>query len=144
MKVTVTIAGRAFEVEVGDVHARPIIATIDGERFELWPEMEQPTAVVPRSTAAASAVTARAPEPATDHVAAGDAGRIVRAPLPGVIVSVAVQPGTTVTHGQELCVLEAMKMKNAIRAARAGRIAAVRVAVGQRVRHHDVLLEFAD
>ncbi len=66
----------------------------------------------------------------------------VRAPIPGVIVSVAVQPGQAVTVGQELCVLEAMKMKNVIRAPRAGVIAAVRVAVGQTVKHKDVLVEY--
>jgi biotin carboxyl carrier protein len=66
----------------------------------------------------------------------------VPAPLPGVIVAVSVQPGAEVSLGQELCVLEAMKMKNAIRAPRAGRIVSVHVAVGQTVKHRDVLVEY--
>jgi propionyl-CoA carboxylase alpha chain len=61
-----------------------------------------------------------------------------------VIVSVAVQPGDTVQVGQELCVLEAMKMNNTIRAARAGTVARVNVSVGQHVKHGEVLLEYAE
>jgi biotin carboxyl carrier protein len=45
--------------------------------------------------------------------------------------------------GDELCALEAMKMRNAIRATRAGRIATVHVAVGQHVKHQELLVEFA-
>ncbi len=69
---------------------------------------------------------------------------VVRAPIPGVIISIAVQPGDTVEVGQELCVLEAMKMKNAIRAPRAGTIGKVLAAVGEHVQHHDLLIEFAE
>jgi biotin carboxyl carrier protein len=66
------------------------------------------------------------------------------APLPGVVASIAVHPGTVTSIGQELCVLEAMKMKNAIRAGRAGRIAAVHISVGQHVRHNDPLVDYTD
>ena len=64
--------------------------------------------------------------------------------LPGVIVAVSVKPGDVVEHGQELCIIEAMKMKNVIRASRAGTIGAVHVTLNQHVKHHDVLLEFTD
>jgi biotin carboxyl carrier protein len=68
----------------------------------------------------------------------------ILAPLPGVIIAISVKPGDVVEHGQELCVIEAMKMKNVIRAARAGTIGAVHVTLNQHVKHHDVLLEFTD
>jgi glutaconyl-CoA/methylmalonyl-CoA decarboxylase subunit gamma len=68
----------------------------------------------------------------------------VLAPIPGVIISIDVKPGDTVEHGTTLCVLEAMKMKNAIRATRAGKIGAVQINVGETVRHNQVLIEFAD
>jgi hypothetical protein len=48
--------------------------------------------------------------------------------MPGLIVSVAVAPGQEVKLGQELCVLEAMKMENVLRAERDGAIAEVNVA----------------
>ena len=70
--------------------------------------------------------------------------REVRAPIPGVILIVAVQPGASVTPGQELCVLEAMKMRNPICAGRAGVIQTVHVTAGKHVQHREVLMEFAD
>ncbi len=70
--------------------------------------------------------------------------REVRAPIPGVILTVAVQPGASVTPGQELCVLEAMKMRNPICAGRAGIIQTVHVTAGKHVQHREVLMEFAD
>lgn len=144
MKIRVKIDGRAFEVEVGDPHTRPVVATVDGERVEVWPEEvgSAPTRTDSRVSAAPTTAAPAAPQPATGIVA--DASRAVRAPLPGVIVSLAARPGSAVTAGQELCVLEAMKMRNPVRATRAGQIAAVHVTVGQHVKHHDLLLEFAD
>jgi biotin carboxyl carrier protein len=125
MNVTVKIGERTFVVEVGDLRARPVVTTIDGEQFEVWPEGEPSNHRAPL------------PRPASLNGA-----RVVPAPIPGVIISVAVQPGTQVSTGQELCVLEAMKMKSAIRAARAGRIGAVHVSAGQHVTHRQPLMEY--
>lgn len=150
MKLIVKIETQSFEVEVGDIHARPIIATIDGEPFEVWPEDVQlvrpsATLTVPVTTStvpAPQAAPQAAPRPSISPTAT--AGKAVHAPLPGVIVAVNVTPGDAVTHGQELCTIEAMKMKNVIRANRTGTIAAVHVALNQHVKHHDVLMEFTD
>ena len=81
--------------------------------------------------------------PSPTPVSGGDKARWVRAPIPGVIVAIAVKPGAKVQIGDELCALEAMKMRNAIRATRAGQIAAVHVTVGQHVKHQELLVEFA-
>ena len=56
-----------------------------------------------------------------------DTSRQVRSPMPGLIVRVAVAPGDEVKLGQELCVLEAMKMENVLRAERDGVVAEVRM-----------------
>jgi glutaconyl-CoA/methylmalonyl-CoA decarboxylase subunit gamma len=157
MKLIVKVENQSFEVEVGDIHDRPIIATIDGEPFEVWPEdvqLVRPSATLTTPVAAASTLhpaphsapqAAPAVAPKSSGTAAPvTAGKAVNAPLPGVIVAVSVKPGEIVTHGQELCTIEAMKMKNVIRAGRAGTIAAVHVTLNQHVKHHDVLLEFTD
>ncbi len=155
MKLIVKVETQSFAVEVGDIHARPIIATIDGEPFEVWPEdvqLVRPSAAltVPVTTSAASApqpatrpASPAAPVPATPSAPA-TAAKTVHAPLPGVIVAVNVKPGEAVAHGHGLCTIEAMKMKNVIRASRAGTIAAVHVTLNQHVKHHDVLMEFTD
>jgi biotin carboxyl carrier protein len=130
MKVKVRIDGHTYEVEVGDLNARPIVAVVAGEQYEIWPEEEQSSRPVPGSAAAG-------PGPAGNG-----AIKVVLAPLPGVIGTVAVQPGSEVVVGQELCTLEAMKMNNTIRSPRAGQIAVVHVSAGQHVQHHDVLVEY--
>jgi len=63
------------------------------------------------------------------------------APLPGVIKSIGVRSGQRVAPGDELLVIEAMKMDNVIRAQRAGVIGVIHVAEGRQVAHGELLLE---
>jgi biotin carboxyl carrier protein len=150
MKLIVKVENQSFEVEVGDIHARPIIAIVDGEAFEIWPEdvqLVKPTAVVGQAanlTGPAQPATGKAAPAPSASAALTSGAKNVLAPLPGVIVAVSVKPGDAVEHGQELCIIEAMKMKNIIRAGRAGTIGTVRVTLNQHVKHHDVLLEFTE
>ncbi|MCG8353046.1 MAG: acetyl-CoA carboxylase biotin carboxyl carrier protein subunit [Chloroflexales bacterium] len=153
MKVTVTVAGQTYQVEIANLHARPVLAVVDGETFEVWPEEETTTLEAPASramnTPSSSASPPIAPTVSSPSRYAATApsvdgqAAVVRAPIPGVIVAISVQSGATVTVGQELCVLEAMKMENTIRAPRAGTIAAVCVTVDQHVKRQDVLVEYA-
>jgi propionyl-CoA carboxylase alpha chain len=89
-------------------------------------------------TRAAAEYAARTPPKAPP-----DTSRLVRSPMPGLIVSVAVAPGQEVKLGQELCVLEAMKMENVLRAERDGAIAEVNVAPRDTVAADQILLTFA-
>ncbi len=152
MKVTVTIDDEQFEVQIADLYARPIVAEVDGQRYEVWlnetpvarPVSSTPAAGTAIPAPSATARPAAAPAaPAADAPPAASSSRIL-APIPGVIVAISVQPGDTVEPGQQVCILEAMKMKNIIRAPRSGTIGAIRVSPGQHVRHHDVLIEYAD
>jgi biotin carboxyl carrier protein len=150
MKLIVKVENQSFEVEVGDIHARPIIATIDGEAFEVWPEdvqLVRPTVQVGQVThlpTPAQPAAGRPTPTSSAPAAAASTAKSMLAPLPGVIVAITARPGEAVEHGQELCVIEAMKMKNVIRASRAGTIGAVHVTLNQHVKHHDTLLEFTD
>jgi glutaconyl-CoA/methylmalonyl-CoA decarboxylase subunit gamma len=140
MKLRVKIQNRTYEVEVGDLLARPIKATIDGQVFEVWPEEAASQPAETQSPGAAPAM----PAPTAATVQAPVTSGAVLAPIPGVIISIEVKPGDRVEHGTTLCILEAMKMKNAIRATRAGKIGSVQINVGETVRHSQVLMEFAD
>ncbi len=140
MKIRVKIDEKTYDVEVGDLNGRPILATLEGETFEVWPAEES----AELSPAAVEPGCEPTPAPAAAGGLAVDKSKSVQAPIPGVILSVAVKPGDSVKTGQELCMLEAMKMKNAIRANRDGKIANVLVASGDTVRHGQVLMEFAD
>ena len=81
----------------------------------------------------------RFPPPGQD----GDEGSL-RAPLPGTIVAVRVAVGDEVTSGQELLVIEAMKMQHVVRADRAGRVADLPARVGATVEVGAVLAALDD
>jgi propionyl-CoA carboxylase alpha chain len=72
-----------------------------------------------------------------------DSSRLVLSPMPGLIVAIRVKPGDAVKAGQELCVLEAMKMENVLRAERDGTVAQIQVAQRDTVAADQVLLTFA-
>ena len=65
----------------------------------------------------------------------------LRAPMPGLVVRVQVEPGQAVAAGAGLVVLEAMKMENELRAAAAGVVRSVRVTAGEPVEKGQVLVE---
>ena len=144
MKIQVVVDNQSYTVEIEDIHARPVLATVLGEQFEVWPEgagesviarTDAPTISVPEAQPVSSAL-----EPPEDT----SGGQEVLSPLPGVIVAILVSPGDEVTRGQELCTLEAMKMKNAIRSNREGKIASIEVDVGDQVSHGQVLITFEE
>ncbi len=70
------------------------------------------------------------PQGQTGHAHTGDA---VLAPMPGLVAKLPARPGATVTKGDPLIVLEAMKMEHVLTAPRDGRIAEVLVAEGDQV-----------
>lgn len=64
----------------------------------------------------------------------------IRAPMPGLIVDVAVEVGQDVKAGQTLVILESMKMENELKAPRDGKVHAVHVKAGQNVEQNKTLV----
>ncbi len=73
---------------------------------------------------------------------APDTSRFLLSPMPGLLVSLAVAPGQEVKAGQELAVVEAMKMENLLRAERDGRVASLHAAPGDSLATDQAILEF--
>ena len=72
-----------------------------------------------------------------------DTSDLVMSPMPGTLISFAgVQEGDHVVTGQELCVVEAMKMQNIIRSPREGIIAKLNVETGAALVTDQVIIEF--
>lgn len=140
MKVHVKIGDRIFDVDIESINTRPIIARVEGDEFEVWPENgiqaeggENP-ALIPLGVATA---------PTTQPASASTPGeKLLVAPLPGTVIEVFVKPGEYVETGHVVLVIEAMKMKNSIRSVRSGKVAAVLVSAGQTVMHKQPLVEF--
>jgi len=71
-----------------------------------------------------------------------EADHEIRAPMPGLVLSVLVEPGAVVSTGDGLLVLEAMKMENELRATGDGVVSRVYVAPGDAVGKDAILIEF--
>lgn len=148
MKIRVQIDEKVFDVEVGDLSTNPVTTVVDGEVIKVWLDAgdapaHAPAPVVKATPYAPVQAAAPAPRPSSPGVT-GDKSKQVVAPIPGTILAVSVKEGQEVTFGQELATLEAMKMKSAIRANRAGKIAAIRVAAGDKVSQNQALMDYAD
>jgi propionyl-CoA carboxylase alpha chain len=72
-----------------------------------------------------------------------DTSRQILSPMPGLVVSVEAREGEEIKEGQIICVIEAMKMQNIIRAERDGVIRTLGARAGETVAADDVLVEFA-
>jgi biotin carboxyl carrier protein len=101
-------------------------------------------AAAPRAATAAPAATTAPAASAPARKPAGGGKGTLSAPMPGVILEVNVKPGDTVTRGQQVAVLDAMKMHNSIGAPQAGVIAEIYVSAGQSVDHGTPLLKFKE
>ena len=82
-------------------------------------------------------------KPTPSNVSEPITGTVVSAPMPGRIIQVLVKPGDKVQAGQDVVILEAMKMENSITANQAGTIKQVLVAEGDTVAVDTPLVEIA-
>lgn len=128
------INGNEYNVAINSVEGKNASVTVNGTAYQV--ELEEAPAAAPVqaqvSAPVAAAAPAAAPAPAPAPAAAG-AGKAVTSPLPGVIIAVKVNVGDTVKAGQEVAVLEAMKMENSIEATHDGTVTAINVAKGDSV-----------
>jgi len=141
----VKINDQIYEVEVPNPTDRPVHVTVNGDPLEVW--VEEPAGekaqVLPISTAVQIPAPAAPPQPITKAQPTAGTGAIT-APLPGVVTVISAQIGDTIEPGQELCILEAMKMNNPIRATVHGTVKAIHVRVGQQVQHGAPLFTIGD
>ena len=137
----ITINGNEYTVVVPNPHERPVRAIVNGETIEVNVENDTPTALLVGSknsfTTNSEISESVIPQYNTSQPTlqtSGSSGDI-KSPLPGIIVSISVTEGDRVQPGQELCVLEAMKMNNPIRSTVSGTVTKIFVAIGQQVQH---------
>lgn len=126
MKYKITLNDKTYEVEV----ERGVAEIVD--EYAYAPPVA--TAAPVAAPAAAAPVSAPAAAPA-----AAAAGEKITAPMPGAILSVQVKVGDTVKEGQNIMLLEAMKMENEILASVSGTVVQLCVAKGSTVNTGDLL-----
>jgi acetyl-CoA/propionyl-CoA carboxylase, biotin carboxylase, biotin carboxyl carrier protein len=120
--------------ELGDGAPFEVVAEVDGRRFEVRMHGD----VMPASSVV-SLPRPKAPlKPDSDR--SGD-DTLLRSPIQGTVVRIAVEPGDSVERGQTVCVVEAMKMENDVTAHRAGVLATLAATSGMAVRVGDPIAE---
>ena len=162
MKYRVAVAGREFEVEIENdtvrLADRAVECRLEGApgaplRRLVRDGSSRAFVVLPEGRGAwrllsgGQRVDAVALDPRALAVRSGGAGApashagAVRAPMPGRVVRVLVEPGAAVTQGQALIVVEAMKMENELTSPATGTVARVHVAAGDRVEKGAALVD---
>lgn len=150
---SLTVEGTVYEVEIeGEtviVNGRPFTVTLDGNRAEVngasyEVELQGDQATV-NGIAYAFQVQEKKERPGEEapprvvRAAAEEAGAVT-AIMPGKIIRVLVKEGDEVQEGNVVCVLEAMKMENELRAGKSGLVKEVTVEPGSDVEMGEVLV----
>jgi biotin carboxyl carrier protein len=136
MKYVVKVADQYYEVEIEDIHARPIIARVEDQEFEVIPEDGAKLAIQKEKKELKAVESSK--HPSSPNTTPGE----LTAPLPGTVIEIFVRTGEYVEAGQVMLIIEAMKMKNSIRSTRAGKITEVLVSAGETVAHKQALVRF--
>ncbi len=128
------INGNTYKVAVGDIDNNIAQVEVNGTPYKV--ELEKKAAPVtivnaPRPSAAPRTQTGA--KVIAKPTSSADGAYAVKAPLPGVVISISVKVGDTVKSSDTVLLLEAMKMENAIHAGRDGKVIAINVNAGDSV-----------
>lgn len=129
----ITINGMTRDVTLLEKDHTRVVFLLDGKRHEVE---VAPTFSAPVNQPASVPASALPAQQTGQNMSGPD----IYAPMPGVIVSVDVAEGDTVTMGQRVCVMEAMKMENNIAATTGGVVTQVLVSAGEEVQNQQILI----
>ena len=143
----ISVGGHQFDVQVlGDPNQPEVQVQVDGELLTVHvtpPQGVESPGPDRQPTTPAEGPPALTPAPSVRQAPAIRDRRLI-APLPGTVVEITVEPGQGVSPGDQLLVIEAMKMNNQIRSPRAGTVGELLVRVGQQIGHGEPLLTWKD
>ena len=130
-----------YTVQVGDLTRSPVEVNVEGETYHVEVEgLPPPAASKPRRGRTRQA-DLKAPPFHTRASSPIPSDNILRSPMPGRVISILVRPGDRVSAGYEVCVVEAMKMEQSIRAPKDGVVKTVHVQPMDPVSTDDPLVE---
>ncbi len=130
-----------YNVEVSELTHSPVEVTVEGEIFLVEVEGLPTTPPARPRRGRTQTPGIMVPPPPTRSSAGVGPENVITSPLSGRVISILVRPGDQVTAGQEVCVVEAMKMEQSIRTTRDGVVKEVLVQPMDTVRTNDPLIE---
>ena len=132
--------GQADQFEVDPVVRNNVVVEVEGKRIEV----SIPARFL--NTGSGELTAGRAPRRrvSSHHASAGASESVIKSPMQSTVVKLAVSEGDKVVEGDQVLVLEAMKMEQSITAGRDGVIKSIKVSVGETVPSGTVLVEFED
>ena len=137
--IRVKVGDTWYTVEVDDLSTSPVRVTVEGETFEVEVEgLPTSTGTSPRQPPPTR--RPRTAQPPRSAPARGS-DNVIRSPMPAKVVAVTVRPGDVVSAGQEVCVVETMKMEQSIRSPRDGIVKTVHTRPLEQVATDDPLVE---
>ncbi len=139
--IRVRVGDQWYTVEVGDLTRSPVQVTVDGETFEVDIDTDAAPSPPRRGRPSGGLTVPDAPTATPAGSGAPVNDDILRSPMPGRVMSVMVRPGDAVSAGDEVCVVEAMKMEQSILAHRDGVVKTVFVQPLDSVNANDPLVE---
>jgi acetyl-CoA/propionyl-CoA carboxylase biotin carboxyl carrier protein len=130
--------GQADPIDQISNSRKSVVVEVDGKRIEV--------SLPARMLQSGSQTGGRAPrrKVSSHHSSSGSSDKSIKAPMQSTVVKLAVAAGDKVVEGDQILVLEAMKMEQSISSPRDGVIKAVKVSIGETVPSGTVLIEFED
>ena len=132
--------GQADPIEQISNARKSVVVEVDGKRIEV----SLPARMLQSASGIATGGRAPKRKISSHHGSSGASDKSIKAPMQSTVVKLAVAAGDKVVEGEQLLVLEAMKMEQSISSPRDGVIKSVRVAIGETVPSGTVLIEFED
>ncbi|MDX8339489.1 biotin/lipoyl-containing protein [Draconibacterium sp. IB214405] len=139
-KYKFTIRGNDYDVHLKDIEDNVAELDVNGTIYEVQIHGEVKTSKTPKLI---RKPVEKMPGEGQIKKTQSTGKHKVTAPLPGTILKINVTVGDVVTEGQNLMVMEAMKMENQVQTTKAGEVTAIKVNVGDSVLQDDLLIEIA-
>jgi biotin carboxyl carrier protein len=139
MKYQLKIDDKGFTVDIGEIKAGSAQVVVNGRSYNVLIE----NSAVPPSVQTVSAEPARVPATTPPLVGpvSGPAVGAVIAPIPGLVLEIKVRQGESVSFGQIVATMEAMKMENNLTAPVSGIVREIRVQKGAEVSTGEIIMQ---
>jgi len=132
-KIKLKINGKDYIVEVDSIDSNPVKVLVNGEEIEVYTDQLE--------LKVKDSIDKKEIIKNSNSNKDESSGRTFYSPMPGVIISVALKEGDQVVTGDDVCILEAMKMQQVLKADWSGIVKTVFVSSGDQINDGSPIIE---